>query len=154
MSDPMADLFTTMVPFLFVLAIVYGALEVSGVFKNKGVKAIISLALAFFAISSATTMAFISAILPYAAIFFIAFFLLGFALSFFKDKGGKAPKDWTLIAVVLLLVAVFLTNYGYGWIQDNLPGMDSENFVAAAGVILILVIFYAAYQKTKGGQGG
>jgi peptidoglycan/LPS O-acetylase OafA/YrhL len=146
-----------MVPFLFVLAIVYGALEVSGVFKNKGVKAIISFALAFFAISSATTLAFITGILPYAAIFFIAFFLLGFVLSFFKGKKGEGggPKDWTLIAVVILLVAVFLTNYGYGWIQTNLPMIDSENFVAAAGVILILIIFYAAYQRTKGsGQGG
>jgi peptidoglycan/LPS O-acetylase OafA/YrhL len=148
----MADLFTTMIPFLFVLAIVYGALEVSGIFKNKGVKAIISFALAFFAISSTTTLAFITGILPYAAIFFIAFFLLGFMLSFFKGKkgeGGKDSRDWTLIAVVILLIAVFLTNYGYEWIETNLPMIDSENFVAVAGVVLILIILYAAYQRGK-----
>ncbi len=145
----MTDFITTAVPFFFVLAVTYGALEVSGVFKNNRVNAIIALALSFFAISSPSFIGFVNAILPYAAMLFIAFFLLSFVLKAFSGKGGE--RDWTLIIIILILAAVFITNYGYDWLQSNFMIPDSDNFIALAGLGLIAVVFYAAYQKGKSG---
>ena len=48
----MADFMSVVIPFLFVLAVVYGALEVSDIFKRKQVKIILSLCFALVAMSS------------------------------------------------------------------------------------------------------
>ncbi|MBI4020993.1 MAG: hypothetical protein HY369_02010 [Candidatus Aenigmarchaeota archaeon] len=133
-------------PFFLVLALVYGSLEVSGTFKNRGVKAILSVVLAFFAITTPAIVEFITAVMPYAAFFFIAFFFLGFVLSFFKE-GEKGKKDYTLIAVVLVLVLVFLAS-------DK--GLDiftwDDSFLAMVVLLAIAMILYAAYKR--GGHSG
>ena len=125
-------------PFFFVLAIVYGALEVSKVFQNKGVKAIIALVIAFFASTSPPAVEFIFFILPYAAMFFVVFFFVGFLLSFFKDKG---EKDYALIMVILALVLIFISG------QDNLKfiNLQDQNFVGMIVLLVIALILYSAY---------
>ena len=103
----MADLMSTIIPFLFVLAVVYGALEVSDIFKRKQVKLIISLCFAVVAMSTPLITGFIMGVLPYAILAFIVLFFVGFAMSF--AKGGKegGPRDYVLIVIVLVL---FLLN--------------------------------------------
>ena len=68
------EIMTFMLPFLFVLAIVYGALELTSVLKNKAANIVIALVVAFFAISNASAVEFIIAVMPWAAILFIAAF--------------------------------------------------------------------------------
>lgn len=138
---------SVLLPFFLVLALVYGGLEVSGTFKNKGVKGLISLVVAFFAITSAEMVALINSIMPYAALFFIGFFLLGLLLSpFKKDKEGK-ERDPVLAVVIVGLVLLFLSR------QEHLGILDvgNQNFLALAVLLLIALIFYGAY-KTQGGK--
>ena len=128
-------------PFFFILAIVYGSLEVSKVFQNKGVKAIIALVIAIFAASSPVAVEFILFILPYATIFFVVFFLFGFVASYFKQKEGE-EKDFTVIAAVLAIVLLFLAS------QESMEfiSIEDSNFVGMIVLLVIALILYAVYK--------
>ncbi len=140
----MAELLTLAMPFLFILAIVYGALEMSGVFKNKAVNAIIAIVISFFAISSSQFIEFIYSILPYAAILFVVVFFLGFITSPFRGKGReKKGMDYTLLAVVAGLVLIFLAN------QPGILNLQDSNLITLIGFIIIIIIFYAAYKQKE-----
>ena len=136
------DVFS-LLPFLFILAIVYGALEISKVFENKGVKAIISVVMAFFAMLSPGVTELVLFIIPYATMFFIAFFFLGFVLSFFKSegKGGSGGKDYTLIIIVLGLFLLFISSD-----YQDIVDIQDDNFVAMIVLLVIALIFLAAYR--------
>jgi hypothetical protein len=142
------------IPFFFIFAIIYGALEIGGVFKNKGVKAIISICLAFFAVSNYQVLALINQLLPYAAIFFIVVFFLGFILKPFIGKGGKG--DPVLLIIVLGLVLLLFAQLGspsspfYHDIQSTILG--NENFLWIVGIIIVIVMFVYAYRMGKGGE--
>lgn len=146
----MADIFTNLIPFLFVLAVVYGALDYSNVLRKHSVKAIVSLAIAFFALTSQFVLDFINSILPYAVILFIIVFFLAFLTKLVKGKGdgGKSePRDWTLIAIIILLILIAIAAYGQDMLNAFLPSMPAENFLYGVGIVLILLIFYAAYKN-------
>ena len=147
----MTDLLTLAVPFFLIFAIVYGGLEVAGLFKqNKKLNAVIALVLGFFAITSEQVVALIYAFVPYVSILFIVVFILGFVLAPFRGK--EEPKDFSLILVVAVLITLFLASQGEQILADIFPflGMPGENFFALAGLLLIIAIFYAAYQHSKG----
>jgi len=148
----MAEIMSSVIPFLFVLAVVYGALEVSDVFKKKQVKLIISLSFAYVAMTTAYVAGFIMGVLPYAIIAFIVFFFLGFALSF--AKGGKegGERDYTLIVIVLVLALIFMTSYGLDFLEGFMPGLSSEEITTGAGLLVMAIIFYSVYRLWSGGS--
>jgi len=133
--------FDILLPFFFVLAIVYGALEISSVFTNRGVKAIISVVLAFFAISSPAAIGFILFLIPYATIFFIAFFFLGFVLSVFKAKGG-GERDYALVIIGAALLLLFISSEEY----LDIINIQDENFIGTIVFLIIMLILLAAYK--------
>lgn len=140
------EILTSMIPFLFVLVIIYGALEVGGIF-NKRINTLIAVIISFFVMSSESYVEFIHSILPFAAGFFIVFFFLGFVISFFKKTGGE--KNWELIGIIALLLLVILTTQSEN-IEAIFPLTDIlNNLLVLIGIVFIGLIFYAAYkQKT------
>lgn len=142
------EMFTHIIPFLFVLAVVYGALDYSDVFKKNAVKGIVSLAIAFFALTSDFVLDFIYGVLPYAVILFVAIFFLAFLLKL-AGGGEKRKIDWSLAMIVIVLLLIFLASQGRDLVSDYLPSFPVENFMYAVGLVLILVILYAAYRKEK-----
>ncbi len=133
-------------PFLFVLAIVYGALEMGSPIKNKAVRTIISLVISFVAVSTQGVVDLINQMIPYAAIMFIIVFFFGFVR---KSIEGK-QKDYTLIIIVAGLVLIFLASQGIETLNALLPytfPLDTENFLTIIGIVLIIAIIYAAYLK-------
>lgn len=145
------EIFTHMIPFLFVLAVVYGALDYSNVFKKNSVKSLVSLAIAFFALTSQFVIDFIYGILPYAVILFVIVFFLAFIARLVGGKGKERKIDWSLAMIVIILFLIFLASYGEDIVTSLLPSMPVENFMYAVGLILILLIFYAVY-KNWGGE--
>lgn len=141
------EFLTLALPFFFVLAVVYGALEVSDLFKKPAVKALISIIIAFFSITNSTVVALIYQFLPYAALFFLVFFFFGFLYSFFKKEEKKDP---TLVVIILGLLLIFLVERGEETLSPfSFPGLTQENFMAAVGLFVIVVIFFAAYQHYR-----
>ncbi|MBU0530254.1 MAG: hypothetical protein ABIH52_01335 [Candidatus Aenigmatarchaeota archaeon] len=141
----MVETLTLILPFFFVFAIVYGSLEVSSVFKNNAVKAVIALVLAFFTITNQEVISFINETFPYIIILFVVVFFLGFIFKLVKGK-GEGEKDYVLLIIIVALVLLFLSSQG-----DLIGLMESVNseIMSYIGLGLILVIFYAAYEQMK-----
>ena len=91
------------IPFLFVFGIIYGSLEVAGVFKNRGVNFVIAAAVSIIAMSNYGMVDFIYSIIPYATIAFIIVFAIMFLkktiLAGLGKKEGK-PIDFSLIIII------------------------------------------------------
>ncbi len=142
-------------PFLFVLAVVFGGLEMSGVFESKGgrsrgkaAKLLISAVIAFIAASSPLVLEFLSALLPYAALLFVAVFFLGFL---WKLGGKKAQKkDYTMVLIIAALALIALSAFGTD-LTRLVPGlnMSADQLLTAAGLVFIFVILVAAYNKSE-----
>jgi len=145
------ELMTFILPFLFILALVYGALDISSVFRNKAVNALIAVVIAFFAVSNAGITEMIIGVMPWAALLFIAIFFVKFVLNAFKP--GKEGRDYTLLLAMLALLGVFMASQGTELINDWLPSgspISEENFILIIGIIVILGIIITAYNiQTK-----
>jgi len=141
----MADFTALLIPFLFMLAIVYGALDVAGVFRNRRVNAVIALVFAFFTLTYAPAIEFINQIMPFAIVFFVAFFFLGFVIKMAK-KG--VDKDFTLLIIILGLVLLLFATQGPGFIDSFLPGFEEQasNIMLISAIVFIGVILLAAYK--------
>jgi hypothetical protein len=133
----------TLLPFALLLAVVYGALETSGIFRNKALKAVVSVVIAFFGVANYSVVQFLNSVLPFVAIIFLLVFIVGFA----KKSLSGSEKDNTLIiiiiALILLLIGSFMnSDSGFGFTQNT-------DLVWLIGIVLILAIIFAAY-KMKG----
>ena len=130
----------TLLPFLLIVAIGYGGLETSGIFRNRALKAIVSVVFGFFAISNYSIIQTINSLLPYAAIIFLIIFLVGFA----KRSLSGNEKDNTMIIIIIALIMIFIAGLGnsyggYGLYQYN-------DMLWVVGVVFVAAILFAAYR--------
>ncbi|MCK5023334.1 MAG: hypothetical protein KAS04_04125 [Candidatus Aenigmarchaeota archaeon] len=138
-----------MLPFFLVLAIVFGALEVSQVFSNKAVKAIIAFVFAAFSVMNMQVVAMINFLLPYAAGFFVLFFLVWIILKPLRGKGGDGKgdkKDPLILIVVLVLVLVIMTRLGDTGYSYSLGFLANPNLLWIIGIVVVVFIIYKAYK--------
>ncbi len=136
--------------FFFTLAVTYGALQMSKVMGSKP-NMLVAIVLGFFAVSNQAVVDWVNAVLPYAAIFFVVVFFLGFLFSVISKKAEE--KDYTLIIIVAALILLFLAGQGWELVQDYVPNgkfLDAENFAFLAGLILVILILFAAYRREGG----
>ena len=137
-----------LLPFFLILAIVYGALEASGPIKNKGARFIISLVIAIFAATYEPAVVMINQLLPYAAAVFVFIFLIGFIKSAFVGEDKKT--DFTLLAIVVALLAIFLATPIGAQLFDMAPlGITGDNLAALAGIAFVLIMLAVAYKSWK-----
>ena len=141
------------IPFFFIFAIIYGALEVSGVFRNKAVKAIIAVALAFFAVSNADVVLFIHQVLPFATVFFVVVFFIGFIAKPFRGRGGEGKRDPFLLLVILGLLLIAFAQLGtpsspfYSSISSTILG--DEKVLWGIGIAILFFMFYYAWTQSR-----
>lgn len=142
--------FGPVIPFFFVLGVVYGSLHVADVFKgHKGVNFIIAVSIAMIAMTNYEVINFINGIIPYATIAFI----IVFAIMFLKKtvfsglSGAGASKDSSLPIIILMFVFIFLSNVSSASSIPYMGGIFNEQFLVIAGLGLVLLIFYLAYKK-------
>ena len=132
---------TTFLPFLLVLAVVYGGLDTVKMFENRALKTIIAVVVAIFAITNGYVVDTINSYLPYAALFLVFFFAAGFAR---KSLSGGEKKDNTMLIIMITMVLVFIASlYNSGSLYQY------TEFLWFAGIIAIIAIFYAAYKMSK-----
>lgn len=129
----------TLLPFLLVLAVVYGAMDTAKMFRNRALKTIIAVVMAFFAISDSSVVAMLNSMLPYTAIFFILIFVAGYVK---RSLGGQPGQDNTIVIIVIVLALLLMATYARAE-----GGMyDYSEFFWFVGVIAIISILYAAYK--------
>jgi len=137
----------TLIPFLFVLAIVFGVLELTKIFKNRGVNFLVALAIAFFTI---TNTAFVSMLWSYfgsITTFFIVMFLIAFVFEVFGlRRGGHPPTSSIIINAGILFI---LLSIGFLYVSQipELPFVGGgQNLLFLLIIIFILVIFWSAFR--------
>lgn len=139
----------TLVLFFFVLAIIFGILEITRIFKNKAVNFIIAFALAFFAVNNASFVQFIVPQFGLISAFFIIMFFIAFVLEVFGLRGpksGKPAEERMIInGAILLLLMVF--GFMNASLIPELPYIGSgTNLIVLVALIIILVIFWLAFK--------
>jgi hypothetical protein len=162
-----------LIPFIFVFAIVFGALRLAGIFDQrvpdprdpkgekvrlitplgKKVDAVIALALSLFAVYNPQTLAFIWSQLGNIAIFFIVVFMIAFVMEIFGVRGKKDAQDKLIILLAIIFI-LFSVTYLYSNLIPSLPFIgSSQDVLLLIFVVMIIVIFWLAYHVSKGGSG-
>lgn len=129
--------------FLFVFALIYALLIYSKLFtESKNAAAVLSIVIAFFSVMYSPLVVFLQSIIPIAALILVFLFFLVLIKRLVIEKEGV--KDALPIVVIL---AIFLLLVGVLWneIALTIPGLSSENLLWIIGIIIIILIFFAAY---------
>jgi hypothetical protein len=99
------------VPFIFVLAVIFGSLRLVNVFNNKKVDFLIAIALAIFSITNDAFVSMLWSNFGTISIFFIVMFFILFVIQAFglRDPNAKAQDKLLSLGVVLFLLIVIST---------------------------------------------
>jgi len=134
------------IPFLFVLAVVFGILRTARVFSgNTAVQMIIAFVIAFF---SATYQPFTSLLfqyLPTITWFFIAMFFLVFVLEIAGIRGKRGENRKNLIIYGMLLLLLFSIVADRAEAIPTFSYISTNDLILAVGIIFIIAIFWNAY---------
>lgn len=157
-SDPALQPF---LPFFFVLAVIFGTLSVANIFKRRdgrpmnSVNFMIALVFAFFAAGYQPFVNFFFlnfglVVWAFVGIFFIAFILEAIGLRGRKKiPAGKENLPIMMITIFILLLATF----GFTYISKiEIPVVGTENFMIILSIILLIAIFYYAYEHGRSGR--
>jgi hypothetical protein len=135
-------------PFFFVLAVIFGLLEIVDIFKRKSVNLIISLVFAFFAAGYEPFVQiffnYFSLILwSFIVIFFIAFLMEALGLKKSKVKHGEENLPVIIGGVLILL----LVTIGIQFFPDfNISFLSKNDTLLLAGLALLAIMFFYAYR--------
>jgi len=139
----------TLIPFIFVLAIVFGVLELTRVFRNRAVNFLVALAISFFTITNSSFVEFLWLQFGNITAFFIIMFFITFVLEVFGLRGNKQPRSkeegMILMAAILLLLLSF--GFMYSNLLPPLPFIGGgTNVIILFAIIFILIIFWMAFK--------
>lgn len=169
--------FRVVLPFLLIFALVYAILMKTGILGTpdkswvKGTSAVISMAVAFFVISSTPVVSLLMTLVPQASfILVIALFLLMIVTFVLPENylTGKIDRKW-FIPIVIILIIVFLGIIGSAtpdipflsgmsqFLMGNIPlpelGADAVNTIIAVLVMFgipLVIIGMVIWGSNKG----
>jgi hypothetical protein len=130
----------TLLPFLLVVAVTYGAMETSGIFRNRAIKTIVAVVLALFAVTNYYIVQAINSMLPYVAIIFLLVFIAGFA----KRSLSGSEKDNTMMIIMLALALLFIASIARA--EGGFGLYEYTEFLWLVGVAVVVAVLYAAYR--------
>lgn len=144
-----------LVPFLFSIAVIFGVLEITNIFRNRAVNLVIALTLSFFAMSNSYFVNLLWNYFGNIAMFFIVMFLIAFVFEIFgvRKKGQPSGPDSMIIngAVLFVLLSV---GFMYTDMIPTIPFIGGgENVLLLVAVILVLAIFWTAYRLGSAPKG-
>ena len=143
-----------MIPFLFILAIIFGVLQMASPIKNKAANLVIALAISFFASSYGPFVSVLWSYLPSVTWFFIIMFFIVFIMEIFGLRGAKAADpDKVILSGVVLFILLSV-----GWMITDMFPVEfpliggGDNVILLFGVIFMLMIFWGAFKMGSGEQ--
>lgn len=139
----------TLIPFIFVLAIIFGSLELTRIFRNKGANFLIALAIAFFTVSNAAFVDALWSSFGLITAFFIILFFIAFILEIFglrkPTQPGRGEGGLIIIGLIILLLLSF--GFMYSRLLPSLPIIGGgPNLISLFVIIFILVMFWVAFK--------
>ena len=142
----------TLIPFLFVLAIIFGVLELTKIFQNRGVNFLVALAIAFFTI---TNTAFVDMLWSYFGGITTLFIIMFFIAFIFEVFGLRKPGQHQPTSSIIINGGILFILLSIGFLYANqipeLPFLGGgQNLIFLFIIIFILVIFWSAFRIGKG----
>lgn len=140
-----------LIPFLFILAVVFGTINVVNIFRNRGVNFLIALALAFFAASNTVFVQLLWSQFGTIAVFFIAMFFIIFILEAFGVRRGQQGKaDGSDALVIYGAILFVLLSVGYLYLGNvSVPILGGgQNLLLFIFILFIIIIFWSAFKTT------
>jgi hypothetical protein len=143
----------TLIPFMFVLAIIFGVLELVKIFRNRAVNFLIALSISFFTI---TNTAFVELLWTYfgsITSFFILMFMIAFVFEIFGLRGGRKENSSTMIINGAILFLLLSLGFYYAGLVPVVPFIGGgQNLILVVLLIFILVLFWSAFKMGAGGK--
>lgn len=141
-----------LISFLFVFAVVFGVIDLSGIFKkNRIVTAVIALSMAAFATGYVPFMNILWDLLPKLVWFFIAIFIVAFVIKIFRVKNGTDPGTSLLFTGIILMI---LLTAGF-YILEKTPKISipvvgsGDNLFFLVGFIAFLLLLWFTYKLNQ-----
>lgn len=139
-----AGFFSYALPFLLIFALIFGILTKMKVFgENKGVMAIISLAVALMSLQFNVVPQFFSKIFPSMGIGLSIVLVVLVIIGFFSDP----TKPWVTISLFvvagIIALVVIVSSSGIdvgGWVQNNLGSSGLVVILSVAFVVILLAV--------------
>ncbi|MBW6442626.1 hypothetical protein K0A97_02485 [Patescibacteria group bacterium] len=131
-------LFSYVLPFLLIFALVFGILTKVKVFDNKSVNAIISLVVGLLALQFNVVSTFFSEIFPKLGIGLAVLLVFMILVGLFLDPKNKY-QNYSLLGVAVIIFIVVLVQT-FGWFDSSNSWMLYQNLPQIIGVIIFLVI--------------
>ncbi|MEM5778634.1 MAG: hypothetical protein QXD43_01420 [Candidatus Aenigmatarchaeota archaeon] len=136
-----------LIPFLFVLAVVFGILEITKIFRNRGVNFLIALSIAFFTV---TNISFVNMLWSYfgsITTFFIIMFFIAFTFEVFGLRKGQHPPTSSILIDGAILFLLLSIGFVYANKIPELPFLGSgQNLIFLFIIVFILVIFWSTFK--------
>jgi hypothetical protein len=137
----------TLIPFLFVLAIVFGVLELTKIFRNRGVNFLVALAIAFFTITNTAFVAMLWSYFGSITTFFIVMFFIAFVFEVFGLRGGQREPTSSVFINGAILFVLLSIGFLYAKQIPELPFIGGgQNLIFLFAIVFILAIFWAAFK--------
>ena len=143
-----------LIPFLFTLAIIFGALRYARIFgNNTPVQMIIAIVLAYFASTYEPFVSTLYTYFPSITWFCIVMFFIAFIMEII-GLGKKSPQGdhelnmfiYGILLLILLTIGISQAK-AFGIYEIPIIG-NLENLALILGIIFIIGIFYFAYKSS------
>ena len=140
-----AGVFSYVLPFLLIFAVIYGILSKTKIFKEKGINVVIALAVGFLSLQFNFVSLFFSEIFPRLgigiSIVLVVLILLGLFVNP-KNKGWMGGL--AAIALLVAVVVVFTSLDSYSWYTGSGIGYWlGYNLATIAGILVFLGLLAA-----------
>ncbi len=149
--------FAYVLPFLLIFAVVYGILSRMNVLgeagKNKGVNAVISVAIGLISLQFDIVTNFFATIFPYTGVglsILLVFLILGGLLGVFEVTGGKMHWTRTMFIIIGLVIAIFVV---FNSLTDTTAWASGMWWSEYAPSIITLAIIGLLVWAVVGGKG-
>lgn len=142
-----------LIPFFFVLAVTFGALNLSKVFgpRSKSINIVIAIVIGFFAATYEPFVTTLFDYLPMLTWFFVVVFLIVFVLEIAKRHGGNEETITQTLAVTGIALLVFLSIGVYT--LRNMVQMSTtmfNNIFMIIGLVFFIVMAMTAIKQGPG----
>ena len=145
--------FSYAIPFLLIFALVFGILGRMGLFKeNKGVVAIISLAVALMSLQFNIVPQFFSEIFPNLGIGISIILVFLIVIGLFIDPSNQSWIIYILLGIAAV-VAVVVVAQSSGQAGMNVWNWVQVNLGPSAGTIIIVILLVIGVAAAMGGFG-
>jgi hypothetical protein len=140
------------ITFLFVFAVVFGGMRMTGIFRNKKIDVVIAVALALFSVTDAAFASFLWENFGPLTLFFVVIFFILAVMSAFGLKDPNANPMEKMIVMGAIFFLILSLNLFQSNFFSFIPFMNAESGMLLISVVFIAVLFWLVMKTGASGK--